>query len=1447
MTDKIRSNPFNRPPRIQDVFEPAEIDIPAPPSKQDDKNQNLLQMILPMVSFMVMGLFYSVMFAGSSAGGISGWLYALPMVAMGVFTFITSFVIYGEQKYDQKQRWIKQLRDYHRLLDKKEARLVAGRNLQLDLLVRRFPSTRDLLQRVRNWEITIWERRPEDPDFLVYRLGLGDVPSLVKVKAPDPDADSTEIRRAFGIYSEYRSIPNAPVSINLKNIGSLAFVGRRNHTLPLLRAILAQVAVLNSPEDVRIFLFSSELFYRIWRWLRWLPHTSENQVGGQPTFLSFGKESNREMITAISKILDRRKPEEDSKTTTTVGGPTIFVLFDNETGVRDEPTFSSLMRQGTDFNTISILLCNTLEEVPSDCQSIIEVASDFHFQFAKVGPDGIKLDGLQDKVSQVQMDNLVHKVIPLMVRTLGQNSRIPTNVNLLQVYQENRIDALGISQRWKKIPRNNGLLPFEVPVGGETFSTPQLIDLAENRHGPHGIIAGTTGSGKSELLQTLVCSLALEHHPYFVSFLLVDFKGESTFGIFKDLPHVVGMVSNLDKASASRALEAIKAELVRRQQFLKEQKGEIESINKYHTKLNRDGFLAPDWEPLPHLFIIVDEFAQLTEQMPGFINEIISIGQIGRSLGVHLILSTQRPAGVINDQMRANLNFRISLRVQTVDDSRDMLRRPDAAYLPHDLPGRAYFQVGDGGTPHQFQTARVNVEYDQSSEVLDGKEDLLYRVDFEQRRLLFKPAQSEEKNKHTIARDLVNLITATYEIECDTNHYKKLDPILLPPLPRMIHVLPPLTINDTNDENSIDQDDESLKETFIMDEEKLAWREDRSDWITYSVNDGFKVPVGIIDDLSSRSQPPLWINFLEYGGHLMVVGGPKSGKTKFMETIICTIALRYTPAQANIYVLSFAGRELEYLEKIPHVGAVIQGTEVERFHRLIRLMQSQIEYRKQKFGEVRAQDLYHYNKVVPNESDRLPFLLLLIENFGELRNPNLLDELDDIKKLIQTGRTYGFHLVITALQGNDVPYEIANLIIQRLALNLTDHMEYMQLVGRPEFLDFDVLPPGRCFKADTPPLLCQLAYPPDAKKWEEVTEKMNQAWQGKPYPQEVNILPSRVYLSDLMEDASIKGSGSERIMKTILGLDGDSLSTSWLHWDIDGPHFLVGGPTQSGRTGVLHTAVLELANRYSPSDMWIILVDGTRRSLSPLTRLPHVIDWVTEETGFAKNIANFQAELAHRRQWVEENKNSDDVFGVSGTLPFPDIVFIIDDYDLTSDAWALNESILMTLGRHIRQDSELGFHFVVSAISNFLGSGSDYLIRAIKLVRSGISLHDVDTLEALGGRPTSAMSKEELKEGRGYTIARSQIRLVQFAYPDQKAYDLMYEKWKDHPRAVWLRPATDEQVTQVQEESEPSLQPSAASTRRSSKSDSMMDMDKAVEMYIRQQKEQKSKGKGKKI
>jgi len=1373
MTNQIKSiTPYNRPPREQIPFHPIELEIPAPSAKKEDSARNLLLSLLPVSGMLVMAIMYGFIYSLRGAGtGASGWLFALPMVFMGIMTVGTTLVMQGEQRHQQKINEIQQQRDYHRLLDRKESRLLAARQLETHALSTHYPELDETIHKVQTLEISLWERRREDSDFLGLRIGLGEIPSSMVIKPPDPDLVPNDLRRPFNIFTNYRNLPKAAVVIPLLQTGSLGIVGKRRDSLQVVNALLAQLAAYHSPEDVALYVIGSENSYNELQWLRWLPHCSDQHIGGKPTRLAFKSTAKRQqLMNDLAKSLDPSDQPEGNAQESSVYR---VILFDRDANFLEEPILNQLLTRGAELKTILIVLSDILENLPSDCKSVIQIEANKQFAFWKTGPSSNRIQGIAETLDFIHADNLSHKLIPIATRSIGSDSRIPSRINLLQTYDVSGLDEFEIPKRWNQIPNKDGLLPFPILVGNNTRDHPLSIHLAENKDGPHGLVAGTTGSGKSELLQTLVSSLALEHHPYFLNFLLVDFKGGSAFREFADLPHTVGMISNLDRASALRALEAIKAENIRRQEFLV-RKG-FKDILRYHEEIFKLKHIPENWEPLPHLFIIIDEFAELAKEMQTFMSTLMSLLRVGRALGLHLILATQRPTGVITDEMRSNLNFRICLRVQSGDDSKDILRRPDAAMLPKDIPGRAIFQVGDAGVSHKFQTARVAVDYMVHTKEQESA-DPVYYLDREEETSMdvwekeIEPTEPGEIEKDSyISNILINEMKHLYDQMMSGQKLKQMDKILLDPLK------------------------EELLFSEISPYISGGWNGKK--WVTTSERQGFKVVVGVLDDLARRQQPPLWIEFQDKG-NLLVLGSPSSGKTSFIRTMICSLAYQYSPLEVNIFVLSFAGKSLSALMGFPQVGDVIVGGQTEKLQRLISYLSNQLEIRKTILGIKGIDSLPEYNSQVNKPLERLPSIVVIVDNFGELKNTEYMFELEEIVKLIENGRNVGIYFVGTFLQFSDIPHKVLNLVEQRIAFNLTDKGDYKSFVGAMTSPEIGSLPPGRGFRFGLPPMQFQIATTISSQSIKEDESKsvgglaagiaadmlkMKQICPESESAPGILTLPTRINLFTLLGK-------SQEVAKMFtssfpMGSDGNTLDTFNIDWEKCPSHLLIGGPSQSGRTSFLQSIVLSIANTLSPADASVLLVDGTQTSLRRLRNLPHVIEWVTDEDRLSLNLKYLIEELKKRRELM--NTVSEENNPQLTTRLNHQIFIVIDDYDLIREVMPIQSDLLNVLSKHIRRDYDIKFHFIISCVSQSLSRDLDPLIKQIKSLRGGGSLVNHETLEHLGGKATATMRKQEFTEGRGYFINRTRMHMVQFAFPDDDSLKQSLSAWEGISKSHW--------------------------------------------------------------
>jgi S-DNA-T family DNA segregation ATPase FtsK/SpoIIIE len=1371
MVDQTSVHTFSRPPRIQQARLHGEIDIPAPPSESEGEKPNIWLSLLPASSLLLLAVFYIFM----GGAGVGGPLFAVPMLAIGLVSVATALLTLSYQNIDQRRQKIQALRDYHRILDKRMARLQAARDLQLHFNRLNFPPPDALPTYITARAAALWNRRPGDEDFTAARLGIGNAASDVRVLPPDPDTNAPDIGRAMSLVFAYAELPGVGVALNLAKTGAVGIVGVREEGLSFLYALVAHLATFHAPAELNLYIFSSRLRYRSWNWARWLPHTSGAQQGGFPDFIAYEADHSRRLLDTLARRIDARKEDYSADHCP------IIVIFDDVSSIRDEVAYKTLI--GGDA-VITLFLASSAADVPSDCHGIIHVEAG-QFRVELTGAEGLTLNGAADKLSRAEVELIARQLAILKLPQPGDVGRIPTSLHFLQMYGAERIDQLAIQERWAKPVPSKGNLPFPVPIGNDSFSSQLMFDLSERAHGPHGVVGGTTGSGKSELLQTLVASLALEHHPYLVNFLLIDYKGGATFNIFRDLPHTVGIITNLNVIEALRALEAIKAENRRRQQFLADRNAE--DITEYHRRLGRvGGHIPPDWDPLPHLVIIIDEFAELTTDLPNFLDELVATVRVGRSLGMHLILATQRPAGHVTPEMNANLNFRLSLRVQDPEESRELIRRPDAAFLPPSIPGRAFFLVGN--ELRLFQVARVGIEYAEETrlEEAPGAPPVLRLVRYEQSTDLLKGAQDQKIGTAELAPRAIPILAEVLAGQMSTLYralsFRSMAPVLLESLPGEV----PL--------------EQVLKTAPYGGWDGKTWQP------AGSARRWACVPIGLIDNLASRAQPPLSIDFPGQGGHFLVAGGPGTGKTTLLRCLVMSLAHLFRPDEAEIYILSFAGRGLDIVERLPHVGAVIRNEEHERLLRLIRRLLTLLDERRYAFAQVNADDLETYNSRVHIRETGLkplPAIFILIDNFVELRQA-FEDEMEDVLRLIRDGRAVGVHFAITA-PTTTLPYTFMNLIEHRFALRLAEKSDYLLFFSQLGEREVDPRP-GSGLLSGKPPLHCQIALPAsgeddDARDQhlQATIAAMRAAWGDRPAAEPVLVLPETVPLSGLL--ALLPTRAPDSILKppeplqSVIGLDGMTLRPNVLNWLAEGTHFLINGPVATGKSSLIRTLILGVAQRYAPHEVSVLLIDFSQESLRPLRRLPHVIDYVTDETGLFSQLRHFQAEITWRRAEIERRKQGggDDSENLMDTAhyPFPPIIVAIDDYDQLQDALGgVGYELFDELGKMIRRDSRLGFHFLIAGETSNMSRAGDMILKQLRLTRSGFCLVSADSVEVLGGRVTTAMRRDTLPDGRGYHVTRNAIRLVQFAHtlePASLVRDIV-NRWGDAGRAVWAHP-----------------------------------------------------------
>jgi len=556
----------------------------------------------------------------------------------------------------------------------------------------------------------------------------------------------------------------------------------------------------------------------------------------------------------------------------------------------------------------------------------------------------------------------------------------------------------------------------------------------------------------------------------------------------------------------------------------------------------------------------------------------------------------------------------------------------------------------------------------------------------------------------------------------------------------------------------------------------------------------------------------------------LVVGGAGSGKTTLLRTLAMSLAHLYSPADAQMYALSFAGHELNLLEGLPHVGAVITGEQRERVLRLLRFLLKTLDDRRLSFAQMGVDNLEMYNhrlsqlrranapqNATYQEMDFYPAIIVLIDNVVEFQK-SFPDEMDELMQLLRNGRAGGIHFAVTSSAPNISP-QMTNLLEQRIALHLVERTDYNGIVGRLDGRE-PSSSPGSGILRQSPPLHVQIALPGQGNTDEErnehmqrVIQAMSEAWGARARPAEIQVLPKNLALDTpqgLLRQMPVRTpsgpkAGFERIL-TPLGRESLTLKTKTLDWLQEGPHFLISGPVASGKSSLLRSLLLGAAYRYSPGELWMLLVDFSQRSLRPLAQLPHVTGYAASEDDLFEQLAHFQAELDRRRGQVERLRQTYDESQLDGdeTYRFPPVVLAFDDYDQIPEAMERFPLMLDEIGRGIRRNTDLGYHLLLAGESSSLSRlvTRDILLRQVCLMRCGFSLMTADAVDLLGGRATAALRREDHPEGRGYWVLRGRPSLIQFAQ-SLELPDLIQGikcQWQDEPRAAWPCPVPPEQI-----------------------------------------------------
>lgn len=989
---------FNRNTRIQYVIPEEEIEIKQPPQKPQKNKRSLWLTILPPLAMLV--LLVVVRGFMSSGGGGSFILYSAGSMGIGL---LVSIITYRSDNKRLNQEIADREESYMKYIAEKEALIQKSRSNELRIRENIYASISESINEAKKFDKRLFEKSIEDKDFLEVYLGRGRIEASCKVKYTkqdfiDPDDPISLLPEQ--IEEKYRYIDNAPIIAHLNSSNGVGVVGPLRSLREAIKNMTLDIALRHFYKDVKCVYMLDESEYDDLSWLRWLRHVHNDTLNIRNIMCD--DESRKVLMDMLYSELSVREAagSENSEKKTF---DTYYVVFVRDSRQITNHPISKYVEKCSKYGFTFVFFEEYEEFLPKGCTEIIRLYDQPGGGAVLKSENGDEIfDFESEHISDQSAERAAVKIGAVRVPEVSLESQLTRSITMYEMLDILSADDLDLGKRWAQAQVYKTMA---APLGVKAKDEIVYLDISDkgSAHGPHGLVAGTTGSGKSEILQTYVLSMATLFHPYEVGFVIIDFKGGGMANQFKDLPHLMGTITNIDGREINRSLLSTKAELVKRQTLFAA--AGVNHINDY-IKLYKKGEVK---QPLPHLIMIVDEFAELKSEYPDFMKEIISAARIGRTLGIHLILATQKPAGVVDNQIWSNSKFKLCLKVQTKEDSNEVIKTPLAAEIKE--PGRAYFQVGNNEVFELFQSAFSGAKVTEGSSERPVE---LYELNkWGKRKLVY--TNKTKQTRDDAPTELEAIVEHVHDY-CVENAIGRLPGICLPPLP------------------------DTMRADKLSNFEK-------------DICKGIIVPIGMYDDPENQLQGNYEVNFS--ASNTYIIGSPQSGKTTLLQTVILQIMKTYTPAECSIYIIDCGGMALKSFENANHVGGVVLANEEERMSNLFKMMTNLIQKRKEKFAE---KGLGTFSAYVEAGFRDVPQVLLIIDNLAAFKEYYSIYD-DRILMLSREGQSVGVNMIVTATQTNTLNYKTLSNYGNRIAFTCNDSGEYTNLFDRCRMVPKDV--PGR--------------------------------------------------------------------------------------------------------------------------------------------------------------------------------------------------------------------------------------------------------------------------------------------------------------------------------------------------------------------------------------------------
>ena len=1168
-------NWFNRSPRNLPKLYTDPIEIEAPPTPRTQKQRPAFMVIGPAFTMaipMSLGCMMSVIasqFSGRNAGVFmyTGLFTAVGAAVIGAIWAILNMNYTKKEAAEEEEQRFNAYSNYLVEIAEKVQAQYRHNTSAMNMI---YPSARQCVQYSRK-EPRLWNRNFTHADFLYTRLGLGDSPFQAEISIPKEKfslVNDTLQKKPQVIKDQYSMLHQVPVGVDLMKHGLIGIVGGagKRGALQMMHTIVAGIAAAHCYTDVKlVFIYKEEEYASLedWECMRWLPHVwSEDK---STRYMAANEIEIRDIFFELSNIL-RTRVENSSEGAARKNGiaKPHYVIFVSDPSILEGEILTKYIYDAQPlFGLTTFLMVETVEQLPNACETVIENDQYFKGIYNLMDMQEEKRSSFTpDVISRQEMEDFGRRLANIHVREIESNSEIPSGISFFEMYGADSLADFNVLDRWRK---NRNYNSMKALVGRKAGGADCYLDIHEKFHGPHGLIAGTTGSGKSETLQTYILSLAINFSPEDVSFFIIDFKGGGMANLFSGLPHLAGQISNLSGNQVRRAMISIKSENMRRQRIFAE--NGVNNINLY-TRLYKNHEASV---PVPHLFIIIDEFAELKREEPEFMQELISVAQVGRSLGVHLILATQKPSGTVDDNIWSNSKFRLCLRVQDRQDSMDMLHRPDAAFLTQ--AGRCFLQVGNDEIFELFQSGYSGAVYTEGEGKSSAAASMIGRTGRAdlvgaRKKRTAQVAEGASVQTALAGGKSKSAVKETTQLDAVIEYldklvmkagYRKSDQLWLPVLPGTLYL-----------QSLIDMENRMYPGSAPVYFDGMTWQDpvDRAGarngkWTMDTV-------IGLYDDPEQQAQRPMHLNCSE-SGHMAVCGQVVSGKSTFLQTMIYGLISRYSPDALQLYLLDFSSNLLGCFADAPHVGGIVTDVQEDRQEKFFHMLTTMMDERRSTLQGG------NFTQYVQAYGMKLPAIVVVIDNYAGFRTKTN-DQYDDVLlRLSREGVGYGIFLVLSAAGFgiNDIPSRIGDNLRTVISLEQADKFKYMEIIRRTHLQlipETNVKGRGLAVIDDRPlefqTALC-LEAEDDFSRGQLISAKcaqMRDAWKGEP-ARRIPEIPENPTLGILQEDYRYRNALMERALLPFgyYAQDASIASVSLLH----NYCFLITGRARTGKTNVM--------------------------------------------------------------------------------------------------------------------------------------------------------------------------------------------------------------------------------------------------------------------------------------